>query len=118
MNIEARLKEIGIVLPEPSVAIGNFVPGVVFDNILYVSGTYGTLKDDMGIDYIPKPGKLGDELTIKDGYDSARLMLLNHLAMAKSVLGDLSLIDRPITSWLRKRHHRLSGRTFCIEWSI
>jgi hypothetical protein len=72
----------------------------------------------MGIDYIPKPGKLGDELTIKDGYDSARLMLLNHLAMAKSVLGDLSLIDRPITSWLRKRHHRLSGRTFCIEWSI
>jgi hypothetical protein len=59
MNIEARLKEIGIVLPEPSVAIGNFVPGVVFENILYVSGTYGTLKDDMGIDYIPKPGKLG-----------------------------------------------------------
>ena len=84
MNIEARLKEIGMVLPKPSVALENFVPRVVFDNILYVSGTYGTIKDEMGKDYIPRPGKLGAELTIKDGYESARLMILNHLAMAKS----------------------------------
>ncbi|MGB0387695.1 MAG: RidA family protein [Ardenticatenaceae bacterium] len=96
MDIEARLNELGIVLPEPPAAIGNFVPGVVFEHILYVSGTYGTVKDKMGRDYIPKPGKLGAELTIKDGYESARFMMINLLAMAKSVLGDLALIDRPI----------------------
>ena len=96
MDIEARLNEIGVVLPEPPAAIGNFVPGVVFENILYVSGTYGTVKNDMGADYIPKPGKLGAGLSIIDGYESARLMVINHLAMAKSVLGTLAPIDRPI----------------------
>ena len=68
----------------------------MFDNVLYVSGTYGTVKDEAGVDYIPKSGKLGAELTIEDGYESARLMMINLLAMAKSVLGDLVRIDRPV----------------------
>ncbi len=72
MDIEARLNEIGISLPEPPAAIGNFAPCVDFENILYVSGTYGTVKDEKGVDYIPKPGKVGAELTIEDGYESAR----------------------------------------------
>lgn len=96
MDVEARLNELGIELPKPPAAIGNFSPGVVFDNILYVSGTYGTVKDDCGVDHIPKAGKLGGDLSIDDGYHSAQLMLLNHLALAKLVLGDLALIKRPI----------------------
>ena len=64
MDIEARLIEIGISLPEPTTAIGNFVPCVKFENILYVSGTYGTVKDEKGVDFIPKSGKIGAELTI------------------------------------------------------
>ena len=96
MDIEARLIEIGISLPEPPTAIGNFVPCVEFENILYVSGTYGTVKDEKGVDFIPKPGKIGAELTIEDGYESARLMMMNHLAMAKTVLGELARIDRPV----------------------
>ena len=96
MEIEARLNEIGISLPDPPTPIGNFVLGSVFENILYVSGTYGTIKDQSGFDCIPKPGKLGSELTIEEGYASARWMLLNNLAMAKSVLGNLDRIDRPI----------------------
>ena len=96
MDIEARLIEIGISLPEPPTAIGNFVPCVEFENILYVSGTYGTVKDEKGVDFIPKPGKVGAGLTIEDGYESARLMMMNHLAMAKTVLGELARIDRPV----------------------
>lgn len=96
MDINKRLAELEIVLPEPPAAIGNFVPSVVFDNILYMSGTYGTIKDANGVDYIPKAGKVGAELSIEDGYASARLMMLNLLAMAKAVLGDLNRIERPI----------------------
>ena len=96
MNVETRLKEMGVALPTPPAAIGNFVPAVVFDKILYVSGTYGTVKDADGNDYIPKPGQLGDELTVDDGYESARQMALNHLAMARAIVGDLSAIARPI----------------------
>ena len=96
MDIEARLLELGHELPAAPAAIGNFVPGVVFDNVLYVSGTYGTVKDADGNDYVPKPGKLGRELTIEDGYDSARLMMLNHLSLAKLAVGDMERIIRPI----------------------
>jgi hypothetical protein len=41
-NIEARLRELGIVLPLPPKAIGNFVYGVVTPGLLTLSGTYGT----------------------------------------------------------------------------
>ena len=95
-RIEARLHELGLAVPDPPKAIGNFVPGVVHDGILYVSGTYGTVKTADGTDVIPKPGKVGGALTVEDGYESARLMLLNHLALAKAVLGDLDRIERPI----------------------
>jgi enamine deaminase RidA (YjgF/YER057c/UK114 family) len=53
--IEARLRELGLAVPEPPKAIGNFVPGVVHRDVLYVSGTYGTVKDSSGADVIPKP---------------------------------------------------------------
>lgn len=96
MDIETRLAELGIELPGAPAAIGSFVPGIVFDSILYVSGTYGTVKDESGHDIIPQPGKVGGELSVQDGYASAKLMIINHLAMAKTVLGDLDLIDRPI----------------------
>jgi enamine deaminase RidA (YjgF/YER057c/UK114 family) len=53
--IEARLRELGLAVPEPPKAIGNFVPGVVHRDVLHVSGTYGTVKDSSGADVIPKP---------------------------------------------------------------
>jgi len=96
MTIEQRLKDLRIVVPEPPAAIGNFVPGVVHDGILYVSGTYGTVKDAAGLDVIPKPGKVGGALAIEDGYQSARCMALNHLALARAVLGSLDRLVRPI----------------------
>lgn len=54
------------------------------------------MKDESGNDIIPKPGRLGGELSVEDGYESAKLMIINHLAMAKAVLDDLDLIDRPV----------------------
>ena len=111
MDIEARLREMGVTLPEPPAAIGNFVPGVVFDNILYVSGTYGTVKDKDGVDYMPNPGRVGAELTVEEGYESAKLMAINHLAMAKSVLGDLARIVPVPSGWWDTSTRRRAFRT-------
>ena len=96
VGIEDRIRDHGIVLPEPPAAIGNFAPGVLHNDILYVSGTYGTIKDDDGVDFIPTPGKLGDQLGIEDGYASARQMALNHLALAQQVVGELGRLIRPL----------------------
>jgi len=95
-QVERRLSELGIALPRPPRAIGNFAYGVEHGGLLYLSGTYGTAVGTDDQDYIPKAGKLGAGLSIEDGYQSARLMAINHLAMAKAVLGDLDRIDRVI----------------------
>lgn len=96
MAIEQRLRDLGIVVPAPPNAIGNFVPGVVHAGVLYVSGTYGTVKDASGADVIEKPGKVGETLSIEEGYASARRMALNHLALARAAVGSLDRLLRPI----------------------
>lgn len=92
---EKRLKELGIVLPRPPKAVGNYVPGVVVGNILYLSGTLGTRPDENDNDIMPIAGKVGSEVTIEQGYQSARLMAINHLALMKAALGgDLDRVKR------------------------
>jgi enamine deaminase RidA (YjgF/YER057c/UK114 family) len=95
-TIERRLAELGIALPRPPRAIGNFAYGVEHQGMLYLSGTYGTAVNERDEDFLPIVGKLGAELSIEEGYKSARLMAINHLAMAKAVLGDLDRITRVI----------------------
>jgi enamine deaminase RidA (YjgF/YER057c/UK114 family) len=95
-QIENRLAELGIALPRPPRAIGNFAYGVEHAGILYLSGTYGTAVGGDDQDFLPEIGKLGGGLSIEGGYRSARLMAINHLAMAKAVLGDLDRIIRVI----------------------
>ena len=92
--IEGRLAELGLALPLPPKPIGNYLPGVVVGNILYVSGTLGTVRDENDNDIMPIAGKLGSDLTIAQGYESAKLMALNHLALMKAVIGDLDRIER------------------------
>lgn len=93
-RIEGRLSELGIILPRPPTPIGNFAYGVEHNGILYLSGTYGTEVNEDGRDVLPEVGKVGEALTIEEGYRSARRMAINHLAMAKALLGDLDRIER------------------------
>ncbi len=93
-QIEARLKELGIVLPRPPKAVANYLPGVNVGEILYVAGTIGTVVDENDNDVLPIKGKLGSDLTVEEGYQSARLTCINHLAMIKAVIGDLDNVVR------------------------
>jgi enamine deaminase RidA (YjgF/YER057c/UK114 family) len=93
-KIEARLKELGITLPRPPKAVANYLPGVKVGEILYVAGTIGTIVDTHDHDVLPIKGKLGAELTVEQGYQSARLTAINHLAMMKAVIGDLDKVVR------------------------
>jgi enamine deaminase RidA (YjgF/YER057c/UK114 family) len=93
-KIEDRLKELNIVLPRPPKAVANYIPGVKVGEILYVAGTIGTVPDANDEDILPYQGKLGKDLSIEEGYQSARLVAINHLAMIKSVIGDLDNVVR------------------------
>lgn len=94
MHTERRLQELGITLPEPRKVPANFIPCAQVRDLVWVSGTLGTVKDENGADIIPKPGKLGREINDEEGYQSARQCTLNHLAWLKEYLGDLDRIRR------------------------
>ncbi|NQT47459.1 MAG: RidA family protein [Chloroflexi bacterium] len=93
-KIEHRLKELGIVLPRPPKPVANYLPGVKVGEILYVAGTIGTVVGPNDEDILPIKGKLGKDLTIEEGYQSARLVAINHLSMIKAVIGDLDNVVR------------------------
>lgn len=95
-QVERRLTALGIALPRPPRAIGNFAYGIEYDGLLYLSGTYGTAVGEDDNDFLPIVGKVGADISIEDGYRSARLMAINHLAMAKAVVGSLDRIARVI----------------------
>ena len=98
LNIEAKLKDLGLVLPEPVKA----PPGVqlpfswvrVWGNRAFISG-HPPLNPDGSL---AKPlGKVGAEVSLEEGYQAARLTALAILGNLKRTLGDL---DR-ISAWLR-----------------
>ncbi len=98
MQIEAKLAEMGLTLPEPLQAPqGMRLPYAqvrVRGNHAYIAG-HGPLNADGSL---PKPlGKVGAEVSLEQGYQAARLAALAMLGSLKRELGDL---DR-VTAWLR-----------------
>lgn len=97
MNIEQRLEQLGLVLPEPT----QTPPGVkipfawvrLHGDRAYVSG-HGPLNRD-GSPAGPF-GRVGAEVSAEQGYTAARLATLAVLSSLKRALGDL---DR-IAAWL------------------
>ena len=98
MHIESKLKELGLVLPEPL----KTPPGMRFPfssvrvrgNRAYISG-HGPQNPDGSV-ALPL-GKVGADVSVEEAYQAARLAGLAILGSLKRTLGDL---DR-VTAWLR-----------------
>jgi enamine deaminase RidA (YjgF/YER057c/UK114 family) len=90
MNAEAKIKELGLTLPQPPKPLGNYVPGVRVGNLLFLSG-HGPLR----VEGMPTArGKVGRDLSLEDGYKVARDVGLNLLGSAKTLLGSLDKVKR------------------------
>ena len=72
--------------------MGNFVPAVRTGNLVYTAGTGPGLPDG-GLLHV---GKLGAEISIEQGYDCARLTMLNLLSNLKGEIGDLDKVKRVV----------------------
>ncbi|MFZ2008345.1 MAG: RidA family protein [Stellaceae bacterium] len=91
-KIDARLKELGIELPQPTAPVANYVPYTVAGNLVVVSGQV-TLWGGK-VEYV---GKLGREIGIEDGQKAARLCALNILTHLKTACGgDLDRVKRVV----------------------
>jgi len=101
MNAEQKLKEMGISLPESPKPLANYVRAVQAGNLLFVSG-HGPYPDGKTLTL----GKLGKELTVEEGYQTARNVALNCLASVKASLGSLDKVKRVV---------KLLGMVNCTE---
>jgi len=90
MEIEKKLASLGLELPAPPIPAAHYIPYVKVGNILFVGGNIGRLNGQP----LAYAGKVGDKVTLEQGYEMARNCALNHLAVIKSALGDLDRVER------------------------
>jgi enamine deaminase RidA (YjgF/YER057c/UK114 family) len=88
MSAEARLKQLGIVLPSVAVPVANYLPYRIAGNLLFLAGQGP--RDENGNSL---SGKVGAEVSVDEGYRRARLVGLGLLAAARQALGSLDRVD-------------------------
>jgi enamine deaminase RidA (YjgF/YER057c/UK114 family) len=86
MGIEARLAELGLVLPALPSPGGNYVPAKTVGRMVYLSGVISSAADGV------ITGTVGAGRTIEQGYAAARACSLTHLAVLKRHLGSLDAV--------------------------
>ncbi len=91
MNIERRLRELGLELPEVPTPSGSYVPVQILGNIAFTSGQTALINGERR--YL---GKVGKEVSLEEGALSARDACLNCLASLKKELGTLDAVGKII----------------------
>jgi enamine deaminase RidA (YjgF/YER057c/UK114 family) len=90
--IDQRLIELKIELPNPAAPAANYVPYVVSGNLVFVSGQITGWNGE-----IKYTGIVGDNRTLEDGYQAARICGLNLIAQVKAACnGDLDRVQRVV----------------------
>jgi enamine deaminase RidA (YjgF/YER057c/UK114 family) len=82
MNVEQRLAELGLELPNPPRPAGNYQPWILAGNLLWLAGQFPVQDGKLVF-----TGCVGAERTEADGYAAARLAALNVLAQIRVALG-------------------------------
>lgn len=90
-QIEAKLNELGIILPDAPAPAANYVPYTIAGNLLTVSGQISKTADGTLL-----KGRLGDDVDVAHGQKAARICALSILAQAKAALGDLDRIKQVV----------------------
>jgi enamine deaminase RidA (YjgF/YER057c/UK114 family) len=90
MGVAERLTELGLALPEPIPVHGRYRPVVVHGDVAYTSGLMAIAGSPLRIDF---PGRVGDDLTLEDGKQSARGALLQTLSHIVAAVGELDRIE-------------------------
>ncbi|MGP1254669.1 MAG: RidA family protein [Kiloniellales bacterium] len=91
-SIDAKLKELGIEVPEPAAPVANYVPFVAVGNLVFISGQVPLV--DGKPQYI---GKVGSTFSVEDGQQAARICAINLIAQMRAAAGgDLDKVKRVV----------------------
>jgi enamine deaminase RidA (YjgF/YER057c/UK114 family) len=85
----SRVRKLGIVLPAPPTPLGAYVESSDAGNLLFLSGMLPVVNRKLAI-----AGRLGENLSVKEVQEAARIASLNALAAAKQHLGNLDRLKK------------------------
>jgi enamine deaminase RidA (YjgF/YER057c/UK114 family) len=88
-NPQAKLDSLGITLRDQGIPVANYVHAVRSGNLLFLAGKGPKQANGENI-----VGKLGQDLSIDQGYAAAREVGINQLSVLKMELGNLNRIKR------------------------
>lgn len=87
-EIDAKLAELGLQLPEPAAPVAAYVPVIISGGLAHVSGQLPF------VDGVLVKGRLGEDLDAGKGYAAARACGLMILAQLRAALGSLDRVER------------------------
>jgi enamine deaminase RidA (YjgF/YER057c/UK114 family) len=90
MSVEDKIKELGINIPSSPKPVASYLPCVIVDNFVYVSGQLP--MENGNLKYI---GKTNND-NIDTAYNAAKLCVLNALGVVKDNIGSLDKVERVI----------------------
>ncbi len=91
-EVDARLAELGIEVPEAAAPVANYVGYVRSGNLVFVSGQVPLVDGAFKFQ-----GKVGAEFSVEEGQEAARICAINIVAQLKAACGgDLDRVRRVV----------------------
>jgi len=87
-RIDRKLKELGLTLPQAAAPVASYVPTVLANGMLHISGQL-PFKDGQLV-----TGRVGDGVSLEDAQEAAKLCALMLVAQMKAALGTLGRVER------------------------
>lgn len=90
-DIDARLSELGLTLPDAPAPAANYVPYTIVGDMVHVSGQIAKGADGL------ITGTLGSDCSLETGQEAARVCALNLIAQLKAACGgDLARVRQVV----------------------
>ena len=89
MSFEQRVASLGLTLPSPPQPVATYVPSVRVGDLLFISGVVPSRDGRIAFQ-----GKVGGNLSKEEGYEAAKVSLLNALANIRQAAGSLDRVQR------------------------
>ena len=90
-NIENKIKDLGLQLPEPPKPLAAYIPAKQVGNLVFTAGQLPIVNGQIIL-----KGLLGQDVEIDPAYNAAKICTLNALSAIKGVIGDLDKIKQVV----------------------
>lgn len=93
-NIDARLAELGLDIPDLVPPVAAYVPAMIHDNLVFTAGQLPFVSGTL-----PATGKVGEGhgfVPAADAKDYAKIAVLNALAAVKAAIGSLDRVTQVV----------------------